>query len=224
MQHSLQPRDLPQGVWSTLLAHAFTLVDEIARHGISDPFWTFGGGTVLMLRYGHRLSKDIDIFVPDPQYLGFVSPRLSDVAERVTSDYVEGPGYVKLLRPEGEIDFVASPNLTARPFDEWTLLGRTVKVETAAEIVAKKLWHRGDRATARDLFDLSLVIEREPEQLATAAAFLVHHREAFLQQIRQRRAVLGAQFEAIDALDYQPGYDEAVERVSQFLDGLRAAE
>ena len=66
-----------------------------------------------MLRHHHRLSKDIDIFVPDPQYLGFVSPRLSDVAEAVTADYVEGPGYIKLLRPEGEIDFVASPNLTA---------------------------------------------------------------------------------------------------------------
>lgn len=223
MQHSPQPRDLPQGIWSTLLTHAFTLVDEIARHGISAPFWTFGGGTVLMLRYGHRLSKDIDIFVPDPQYLGFVSPRLSDAAERVTTDYVEGPGYVKLLRPEGEIDFVASPNLTARPFDEWTLLGRTVKVETAAEIVAKKLWHRGDRATARDLFDLSLVIEREPEQLATAAPFLVRHRDAFLMQIRQRRPVLSAQFEAIDVLGYQPRYDEAVERASRFLRQLPLA-
>lgn len=214
----------PEGVWSTLLAHAFTLVDEIARHGISEPFWTFGGGTVLMLRYGHRLSKDIDIFVPDPQYLGFVSPRLSDVAERVTSDYVEGPGYVKLLRPEGEIDFVASPNLTANPFDEWSLLGRTVKVETAAEIVAKKLWHRGDRATARDLFDLSLVIEREPAALASAAPFLVRHRETFLMQVRQRRAVLSAQFAAIDALDYQPRYDDAVERASHFLHLLPRAE
>ena len=86
-----------------------------------------------------------------------------------------------------------------------------------------RVW-QASRATARDLFDLSLVIEREPEKLATAAPFLVHHREAFLQQIRQRRAVLGAQFEAIDALDYQPGYDEAVERASQFLHGLRAAE
>ncbi len=51
----------------------------------------------------------------------------------------------------------------------WTLLGREVRVETAAEIVAKKLWHRGDRATARDLFDLSLVIEREPDALRVAA-------------------------------------------------------
>jgi hypothetical protein len=38
-----------------------------------------------MFRYQHRLSKDIDIFVPDPQYLGFVTPRLSDVAAAVTS-------------------------------------------------------------------------------------------------------------------------------------------
>ncbi|WP_445297926.1 nucleotidyl transferase AbiEii/AbiGii toxin family protein [Hydrogenophaga pseudoflava] len=115
---------------------------------------------------------------------------------------------MKLLRPEGEIDFVASPNLTAQPYDEWTLLGRKVKVETAAEIVAKKLWHRGGRATARDLFDLSLVIEREPEALATAALYLVRHRDAFLTQIQQRRAVLGVQFEVIDALAYRPTYDE----------------
>lgn len=223
MSRSLQPGALPEGAWQTLLAHAFMLVDEIARHGISNPFWTFGGGTVLMLRYGHRLSKDIDIFVPDPQYLGFVSPRLSDEAERVSVDYVEGPGYVKLLRPEGEIDFVASPNLTAQPYEEWTLLGRTVKVETAAEIVAKKLWHRGDRATARDLFDLSLVIEREPQALAKAAPCLVRHRDTFLTQIQQRRAVLGAQFEAIDSLGYRPTYDDAVDRASRFLNQLPAA-
>jgi hypothetical protein len=131
-----QPEQLPGGVWQGLLKHAFTLIDEIAKRGISDPFWTFGGGTVLMLRYRHRVSKDIDIFVPDPQYLGFVSPRLSDVAESVTQDYVEGAGYTKLLRPEGEIDFVASPNLTEPAFEWWTLLGREVRVETAAEIVA----------------------------------------------------------------------------------------
>jgi hypothetical protein len=183
-------RELPKGVWQTLLPHAFTLIDEIARLGTPDPFWTFGGGTVLMLRHQHRMSKDIDIFVPDPQYLGFVSPRLSDAAENVSQDYVEGPGFVKLLRPEGEIDFVASPNL------------------------------RGDRATARDLFDLSLVIEREPAALATATPYLTRHRAAFLSQLEQRRAVLSAQFEAIDTLDYRPSYDQASQQVNAFLNHL----
>lgn len=211
------PDALPAGVWRELLQHAFALVDEIAAHGIADPFWTFGGGTVLMLRYGHRLSKDIDIFVPDPQYLGFVSPRLSAVAEGVSDQYVEGPGYIKLLRPEGEIDFVASPNLSDYPFEVWDLLGRQVRVETAAEIVAKKLWHRGDRASARDLFDLALVIEREPAALARAAPHLLRHRAEFLRQVEQRQAVLNAQFEAIDRLDFTLTYAQAAALASSFL-------
>jgi len=211
------PNVLPGGIWQGLLQHAYSLIDEIAAHGIQNPFWTFGGGTVLMLRYCHRMSKDIYIFVPDPQYLGYVSPRLSEVAEAVSDKYVEGPGYIKLLRPEGEIDFVASPNLTSDPFEVWELLGRQVKVETSAEIVAKKLWHRGDRATARDLFDLALVIEREPVALATATPFLTRHREEFLKQVKERKAVLKAQFEAIDTLDYQPSYEQAVESVAAFL-------
>ncbi|MDB5771167.1 MAG: hypothetical protein JWM42_1541 [Burkholderia sp.] len=56
-------------VWEILFSKALTLIDEVHRHGTKDPFWTFGGGTVLMLRYNHRMSKDIDIFVPDPQSL-----------------------------------------------------------------------------------------------------------------------------------------------------------
>lgn len=51
--------DLPPGIWQDLLRHAYALIDEIAKHGISDPVWTFGGGTVLMLRHRHRVSKDI---------------------------------------------------------------------------------------------------------------------------------------------------------------------
>jgi hypothetical protein len=149
-----------------------------------------------------------------------VSPRLSDVAESVSKDYVEGPGYIKLLRPEGEIDVVASQNLTEPAFEIWQLLGRKVRVETAAEIVAKKLWHRGDRATARDLFDLSLVIEREPLALRQAARYLTRHAKPFIEQLHARRVILKAQFEAIEALDYQPQYDEALERAEVFLHEL----
>jgi hypothetical protein len=212
--------DLPEGSWKDLFFHALSIIEDIKHHGTPDPFWTLGGGTVLMFRYQHRLSKDIDIFVPDPQYLGFVTPRLNDTAEGISQDYVEGPGYVKLLRPEGEIDFVASPNLTTQAFEEWTLLGRKVRVETSAEIVAKKLWHRGDRAAARDLFDLALVIEREPAALITAAPYLIRHRDAFLTQIEQRSAIFAAQFDAIDALDYRPRYEDVVDQVHTFFSQL----
>ena len=214
-------RDLPDGTWKDLLPHALSLIEEIKSHGTSDPFWTLGGGTVLMFRYQHRLSKDIDIFVPDPQYLSFVTPRLSDVAAAISEQYVEDQSsYVKLIRPEGEIDFVASPNLTDSPFEMWHIDGHHIRVETAAEIVAKKLWHRGDRTTARDLFDLSLVIEREPEALITAATFLLKNADVFINQIASRKTVLERQFAEIDTLAYTPTYDEAAERAATFLQSL----
>lgn len=213
-----QPR-LIAGVWKGLFKHTLALVDEI-ESGIAEPFWTFGGGTVLMLRYQHRRSKDIDIFVPDPQYLGYVTPRLNSVAEKLSSDYVEATNHIKLIRPEGEIDFVVSPTLTTPGFETWRIAGRPVRVETAVEILAKKMWHRGDTATARDLFDLSLLIEKEHKAVAGAARFLVRHRKAFLSQLRERDGALRAQFEALDTMKYRPGYDDCVARAEQFLNSL----
>jgi len=214
-------RSLPDGAWQLLLPHALKILNDIKEHGTSRLFWTLGGGTVLMFRYHHRLSKDIDIFVPDPQYLGFVTPRLSDVAASITSDYVEDQNsYVKLNRPEGEIDFVASPNLTERPYEIWNINGQDIRVETAVEIVAKKLWHRGDQATARDLFDLSLVIEKEPIELLTATKFLQRNAKKFIEQIHSRQKVLKLQFDEIEVLDYRTSYEDAVRRSTLFLEKL----
>ncbi|PHV07253.1 hypothetical protein CSQ96_11975 [Janthinobacterium sp. BJB412] len=195
--------------WEALFSQALRVVGEIARHGRDDPFWTFGGGTVLMLRYGHRFSKDIDIFVPDPQSLGFVTPRLSDVAESITADYVEAAGYVKLYLPAGEIDFVAAPNLTAPGFEIETLLGHRVRVEAAVEIIAKKMWHRGDHITGRDIFDFALIAEREPEVLMLASEFMTRHVAAVFQQLDERYVQLKQQFDAIDVLNFHPTFDHA---------------
>jgi len=193
-----------------LFGHALRLIRGIEETGISDPFWTFGGGTVLMLRHGHRKSKDVDIFVPDSQYLPYVSPRLSPLAESITTQYVETAGSVKLVLSRGEIDFVACPNLTPDPFEEWEIAGVRVKVETAAEIIAKKGWHRGGQAAARDLFDLAMVAELAPDQIAIAAPFFQRHKESFLNQIMGRRAVLERQFESIDRLSFDKSYAECV--------------
>jgi hypothetical protein len=58
--NSSKEKILPSGVWEQLLPHALKVIEDIKTHGVSNPFWTFGGGTVLMLRYQHRISKDID--------------------------------------------------------------------------------------------------------------------------------------------------------------------
>lgn len=163
----------------------------------------------------------MDIFVPDPQNLGYMTPRLSAVDEGITDNYVEAAGYVTLVLPIGEIDIVATPNLTEAPFEEWDLLGRKVRVETAPEIIAKKMWHRGDQVAARDLFDLALVIQREPAKLTRARAFLMKHSEAFLAQLVSREAILRESFDAIDTLDFNPAFDECAGTVTKFLASLK---
>lgn len=90
------------------------LIDHISRYdSIADPFWRLCCETVLM--FCHRLSKEIDIFVPDPQHLGVVPPRLSDRAADLTQDYTEQPGtFLKLQFEEGDVDFVGCSQCSER--------------------------------------------------------------------------------------------------------------
>lgn len=216
--------ELQGDIWESLFPHAFTLMEEVRKHGGIEPFWTFGGGTVLMLRYRHRFSRDIDLFVPDPQYLGFVTPRLSEAAENITSDYVEQGNFVKLVLDAGEVDIVASPNLTDEPFELWEIMGQLVKVETAAEIVAKKLYHRGDRATARDLFDLAVVVEQEPIALVQAAPFLLRHAAAFREQVEAGPPLMREQFDRIQRIGFNRSFDECVALVGDILHSLQETD
>ena len=168
-----------------------------------------------MRRHRHRVSKDIDIFVPDPQYLGYLSPRLNTQAESLTERYIEQSGSLKLIFPEGEIDFVASVPLTRHPTVVEKLFDREVQVETSTEIVAKKVWHRGADFTARDIFDLAMVAEKEPEALQQIKSILRGRREVVLQRIVTHDQVLREAFAALDVLDYRRTFDECIARVKK---------
>ena len=206
------------GAWRGLLAQAFRLTDHLATV-VAGPVWSFGGGTVLMLRLNHRLSKDIDLFVPNPQYLGHVSPRLSDVAEALTTDYEEGAEYTKLFLPEGEIDIVVGTPLTAVPWDLVQYKGRDIRVETSAEIIAKKMHHRGYMAKARDLFDLCAVAELDPQAIAVARPFMVRHAQAFLQRLVDRHDLARTEFDRIDRLAYDRSFDDCLLLAEDVLRG-----
>src|SRR3989304_1244052 len=111
-------------IWETLFQRALVLIDSVQKAGITLSDWSFGGGTVLMRRYRHRLSKDIDIFIPSPQYLNYLSPHLNETAEEMTGDYTLQAEYLKLQFSEGEIDFVVSAPLTENPASVKKILGR----------------------------------------------------------------------------------------------------
>jgi predicted nucleotidyltransferase component of viral defense system len=204
-------------IWETLFQRALVLIDSVQKAGITLSDWTFGGGTVLMRRYQHRFSKDIDIFIPSPQYLNYLSPHLNDTAEAMTGDYTLQAEYLKLQFPEGEIDFVVSEPLTQDPVIPETIFGRNVLVETSVEIVAKKVWYRGDRFRARDIFDLALVAEKEPEALKSIAPILRDRKDAILARIKASDANLRDDFANLEVLEYRRSYDESVSIVTNAL-------
>lgn len=204
-------------IWETLFQRALQLIDSTHAAGVELKSWSFGGGTVLMRRHRHRFSKDIDIFLPDPQYLGYLTPKLNDFAESLTTDYVEQAQSLKLRFQEGEIDFVASAALTKDPTSIEQLFGRDVAVETSAEIVAKKVWHRGERFTARDIFDLAMVCELERGSLLAIQPILQGRHEVILDRIARQDSALREDFAALEVLDYRRSFDECVERVKDAL-------
>jgi predicted nucleotidyltransferase component of viral defense system len=205
--------------WETLFRHALVLTDSVRDRGGPVVRWTFGGGTVLMRRHQHRFSKDVDIFVPDPQYFGYFSPRLSDAAASLTSDYLESGLSLKLFFPEGEIDFIASEPLTAAPSVTEQILGRAVEVETTSEIIAKKVWHRGKDFKARDILDLAVVAEREPQALREIRPILDDRREAVLARIAKSDKLLRDDFAQLELMTYRRTYEECVELATSALRG-----
>ncbi len=116
-----------------------------------------GGGTRIMLAIEHRISDDIDLFVHDAQWIGFLTPRLNDKFEDRLSGYEEDATSIKLKHPDGEIDFIVSGSLlNRRPEHDPTSL---FALEPVEEVIAKKLFYRGWALTARDLFDWKAVSE-----------------------------------------------------------------
>lgn len=141
----------PLWTWEILFRRTLKPIEDLRRRQIPVDRWTFGGGTVLMRRHRHRLSKDVDIFIDDPQFLGYLTPRLSPAAESLTTDYTEDANFVKLRFPEGEVDFVVAAPLTSTPTCAEEILGKPFLVECSREIIAKKVWHRAAEFTARDI-------------------------------------------------------------------------
>jgi len=158
--------------WPTL----FDIAVQILRHAEAQigfaPFWSFGGGTALMLQIDHRESHDIDLFLDDPQLLPFLNPETQGIKlERRPDSYsVEGTSVLKLTYQEaGEIDFIVCADITDRPTQTRDIRGSSVALETPSEIIAKKVYYRGWSFQPRDMFDLAAVAEHFGDEYVVAA-------------------------------------------------------
>lgn len=150
------------GTWRVLeqRAIAITSLAEKAANSVMRPL--LGGGTRLMLAIEHRISDDIDLFIDTPQWLGFLTPRMNDDIEEMVDTYQDGLTSLRFGFPEGEIDYIVGMSLLGLPPE--VLPESAFELEPVAEVLAKKLFYRGDRLTPRDLFDWRMVEECVPEQ------------------------------------------------------------
>ena len=203
--------------WLTLFGIAMDVLDH-APPGLIGDDWTIGGGTMLYRRFGHRLSKDIDIFLTSPQMLPALSPRLNVMAEARSRSYVEQSNFVKLVFAAGEVDFIVAPHLLTPYATREEIEGRSVWVERPAEILAKKVLYRADDFTARDLFDFAFLIETgdaqplmdEPETFARPLATIA-------ARVEHDASNLKRSFEAIEPTGYRSGFQRCQELVLQFI-------
>jgi hypothetical protein len=206
--------------WLILFDLAMDMIDRaetVMGHKIG---WTVGGGTMLHQMFSHRHSKDIDIFLNDPQVLLYLSPRTNDIAERVadTGSYQEASNFIKFMTPHGEIDFIVAPRLTKPHAISRALGSRTAMVETPTEIMAKKLLYRAAEFTARDIFDLAFLIEHDAlGGLMAEKSIYLPQLSKVMQRVASHRSALGRAFGQIDADQYRPTFDHCVAVIAEFV-------
>ena len=210
------------GIWKKLERIAVDIVANAEKTAGGDLHPLLGGGTRVMLALSHRISNDIDLFIRDPQWIGYLSPRLNSHVESLTSHYDESAVSLKLKFDEGEIDFIVAGSLLGLP--EETAPETSFALEPLGEVLAKKLFYRGWLLTARDLFDW-WAIERNAvatipqEKLATLLQTKYEATATALKAMLQSPAAERA-WDAVQAPD-KPPFPDAVQWASGRLSEYR---
>ncbi len=208
--------------WEGLLLSARVLLEGLPSELGAPARWTMGGGTVLMLRYGHRASRDVDLFLRDPQLLACLSPRVNEAAATLCQDYVEASHFLKLSIGSGEIDFIVAPDLTGLAPEVMRLAGADTRTDPSLEIIAKKCFYRAAALKVRDVLDWAVVLEHDPRAGEVLGPILATKKRA----LNERVEALAADFVSRARLElalFEPGeraLDTAVARVARHLERM----
>ena len=117
-----------------------------------DSQYYLAGGTSLALRYGHRLSVDLDYFTGQPLEKEFI---LSLLAEKITGISDQSSGAIQLLIEGIKVEFLRH---------DYPLLGeietvdsiRMVSIKDAAAMKINAICNRGSK---KDFFDLQVLLQ-----------------------------------------------------------------
>ena len=132
-----------------------------------DPAWTLGGGGALVGAYfGHRETRDLDLFWNGRPFLGEVIPEVRRrlVAAGLAPVVLQsGPSHERLrLTAGGEVlvlDLIAEPNSSLELPGSLDLGSVRVAVDTAHELLVNKLCALLERSELRDLDDVQVLLD-----------------------------------------------------------------
>ena len=175
------------GAWRDLACLAGEMVADAERSANDKMNPLLGGGTRIMLAIAHRISDDIDLFIHDAQWIGYLTPRLNDRFESRFSGYDETSTSLKLKTDKGEIDFIVGASLLRREPEKDPSV--PFALEPIEEVLAKKLFYRGWALTPRDLFDWRAV--------ATHPDFLDVPKMLNALLASEKKAAIGSALEAM---------------------------
>lgn len=135
--------------------------------------WAVGGGTILAAQWNHRMSTDIDIFLPGNAHLAALAPahdpefvnRMADLG--ATEVKVQSRG-LKFSFPAGRVEVTAlDPSPPLAPIAVEMDNASAHRLPNAC-ILAGKLTGRGLRLPMRDVFDVCVAADLDPDALCCA--------------------------------------------------------
>jgi hypothetical protein len=122
----------------------------------------------MMLQIHHRESRDVDVFLSDPQLLPFLDPQMQDFEFQIRPAEYTGDGarFLKMVFDKiGGIDFIVGRALTSLPTKPMVIDGEAVLLETIPEIITKKIYYRASSIKPRDIFDIAAAGEQHANGL-----------------------------------------------------------
>ena len=161
----------------TEIADALGLFVEVASPFRITDHALLGGGTVLAARWGHRLSTDLDFFMPQDAFDHSITHRALDLEaalQSVAFGTIVTPNHMQCVMRDTSVEVsvsVATANAlgTADSSDE---AKHGVGTQTTSAILLGKIagrMMRQGRVTVRDIYDLCVAKRLDADALRSAA-------------------------------------------------------
>ena len=209
---------------ATLLAAAFETMDAALGQVVpAGHRWRLGGGTLLAARWQHRRSTDLDIFLPGDSGIAILDPRwnpdFANAMRRIGATSVDVlTNSLKFSFPSGRIEITQLDPIPDLPVIQAVVDGRELAIYHNACVLTGKLHGRGARLPARDVFDIGVARDEDPDALRTAVNYIDSNLRAEILHLLRVDAAGYAEGAAEAIIDPAPQWEHLV------VDGLSVAE